>query len=269
VSLALTLSACLRRDWRIALSYRAAYVIDVASIVLTLLLFYYLAHIVDASALPASAGLNKGYFGFVAVGLALSRILHAGITSFATQLREEQTTGTFETVMATPTSPSLLILGSGTYALIRATAFAVLMIIAAVAFFGLHIDLGFNSAVVTVGGLVGCILMFAALGVAVAAFTVVFKQTTAILALSTTGIALIAGVYFPLGVLPEGLQFVANLVPFTWGLEVLRASLLNGKFELGRLGLLIAFDAVALPCALLLFNYAVRHARQQGSLAQY
>jgi ABC-2 type transport system permease protein len=269
VSLALTLAACLRRDWRIALSYRTAYAIDLVSIVLTLVLFYYLARIVDSSSLPDSAGLDKGYFGFVAIGLALARVLHAGLTAFANQLREEQTTGTLETVMATPTSPSVLILGSGAYELIRATAFAVFMILAAAAFFNLQVDLGVDSILVTLAGLAGCVFLFAALGVALAAFTVVFKQTTAALALATTGIALIGGVYFPIDVLPGVLQFLAHALPFTWGLDVLRASLLNGEFELGRLGLLIAFDLVALPSALVLFNVAVRHARRAGSLAQY
>jgi ABC-2 type transport system permease protein len=269
MSLFLTLAACLRRDWRIALSYRTAYAIDLGSIVLTLVLFYYLARIVDSSSLPSSAHLNQDYFAFVAVGLAMARVLHAGLTAFATKLREEQTTGTLETVMASPTSPSVLILGSGAYELVRAMAFAVVMILAAAAFFGMHLDLGLSSMLVTVGGLLGCMFLFATLGVVLAAFTVVFKQVTAMIALATTGIALLGGVYFPLGVLPQGLQFLANLLPFTWGLEVLRASLLNGESETGKLGLLIAFDLVALPCALLLFNYALRYARRQGSLAQY
>jgi hypothetical protein len=50
---------------------------------------------------------------------------------------------------------------------------------------------------------------------------------------------------------------------------VLRAALLAGHFELGRLGLLIAFDVVALPCSLVVFNVALRRARRTGSLAQY
>ena len=57
-------AACLRRDWRIAISYRAAYAIELVAMVFTLVLFYYLARIVDTSQLPASAGLDSGYFGF-------------------------------------------------------------------------------------------------------------------------------------------------------------------------------------------------------------
>jgi ABC-2 type transport system permease protein len=107
------------------------------------------------------------------------------------------------------------------------------------------------------------------MGVAVAAFTVVFKQTTALLTLATTAIALIGGVYFPVQLLPGALEFLANLLPFTWGLDVLRGSLLSGESDVGRLGLLVGFDAAALPCALLLFNVGLRRAKRAGSLAQY
>jgi ABC-2 type transport system permease protein len=269
VSAVLTVAACVRRDWRIALSYRLAYAIELVSMVFTLVLFYYLARIVDSSTLPSLKGLDRGYFAFVAVGLALTRILYAGLSAFANQLREEQTTGTFETLMATPASPSALILGSGAYDLIRGTAFGVVIIGAAAAFFHLRIDVSVDSALVVTAALLACLFLFAAIGVALAAFTVVFKQTTAVLALATSGIALIGGVYFPIEILPGALRSLAELLPFTWGLEVLRAALLAGHFELGRLGLLIAFDVVALPCSLVVFNVALRRARRTGSLAQY
>jgi ABC-2 type transport system permease protein len=262
-------AACVRRDWRIALSYRLAYALELASIVFTLVLFYYLAKIVDSSSLPSSAGLDGGYFGFAAIGLALSRVLYTVLTSFATTLREEQTTGTFETLMASPVSPSLLILGSGAYDLLRGTASGILMVVAAALFFDLRLDAGLDSAAAVGVGLVGCLALFAAMGVAIAAFTVVFKQTTAVLGLATTAIALIGGVYFPVELLPGALELVGDLLPFTWGLDALRASLLGGDADLGRLGALIAFDAVALPCALLVFRGALRRARLAGSMAQY
>jgi ABC-2 type transport system permease protein len=264
-----TVAACIRRDWQIALSYRLAYAIEVTAILFMLVLFYYLARIVDSSTLPSSAGLDRGYFGFAAIGLALSRILHMALTSFANQLREEQTTGTFETLMASPARPSVLIVGSGAYDLLRATASGLLMIVAAVAFFDMRLEGGIGSAMVGAAGLAACLVLFAAMGVAVAAFTVVFKQTTALLTLATTAIALIGGVYFPVQLLPGALEFVANLLPFTWGLDVLRGALLSGDSDLRRLGLLVAFDAVALPCALLLFNVGLRRAKRAGSLAQY
>ncbi|HEY1358339.1 MAG TPA: ABC transporter permease [Thermoleophilaceae bacterium] len=269
MSALVTVAACVRRDWRIALSYRLAYAIEVAAMVFTLLLFYYLARIVDSSSLPSSAGLDRGYFGFAVFGIALSRTLYVALTSFANQLREEQTTGTFEALMATPARPSMLILSSGTYDLLRGTLTGVLTIVAAVVFFNLPLEGGVESAAVGTGGLLGCIVLFAAMGVATAAFTVVFKQASAVLGLATTAIALIGGVYFPVQVLPSALEFIANILPFTWGLDVLRSALLQGDAEPGRLGLLLAFDIVALPAALVLFNAALRRARRAGSLAQY
>jgi ABC-2 type transport system permease protein len=264
-----TVAACVRRDWRIALSYRLAYAIELVAIVFTLVLFYYLARIVDSSSLPSTAGLDQGYFAFSAVGLALGRTLHTALTSFANRLREEQTTGTFETLMATPARASVLILASGAYDLLRGVASGVITIAAAALLFDLRLTAGPDSVAVAVAGLIGCVVLFAAMGVAAAAFTVVFKQTTAVLALATTAVALIGGVYFPIEVLPSGLEFLANLLPFTWGLQVLRAALLSGDADVGKLGMLLAFDAVAIPGVLLLFTAALRHAKRAGSLAQY
>jgi AraC family transcriptional activator of pobA len=43
--------------------------------------------------------------------------------------------------------------------------------------------------------------------------------------------ALLGGVYFPIELLPGPIQAVAELLPFTWGLEVMRGALLGAEVE--------------------------------------
>jgi ABC-2 type transport system permease protein len=258
-----------RRDWHIARSYRLPYVLEISTIVLTLVLFFYIGKLVDDTTLASTADLEVGYFPFAAIGFALLRILHTSVTSFANKLREEQTTGTLEALMAAPAPPRLVALGSGGYDLIRATLYALLMLLLAVVLFDVRFISGAGSIVVGVGGLVGCLGFIVAVGVAVGAFTVVFKETTALVGLVTTGMGLLAGVYFPLEILPGALQAIGEAIPFTWGLDVVRGALLAGDTDLDRLGLLLAFDALALPGALLLFTGAVHRARRTGTLAHY
>ena len=117
--------------------------------------------------------------------------------------------------------------------------------------------------------LAGCLGLFASLGVAVAAFTVVFKRTTALLGMVVTCLALLGGVYFPIEVFPEPLERLANAIPFTWGVDVLRASLLGGDVDPAQLAGLFGSAALLLPLALVGFSAAVRRARQTGTLAQY
>ena len=97
---------------------------------------------IDESEFSASQHLGGGYFGYAAVGLGLLEIVLAGLGSFARKLRDEQTTGTFEALMATPAHPSLIILSSAAYDMLRATFDGLVMIAAAVVIFGLDLDLG-------------------------------------------------------------------------------------------------------------------------------
>lgn len=55
----------------------------------------------------------------------------------------------------------------------------------------------------------------------------------------------------------------------TWALDVLRAALLEGNVELGRLMLLIGSAIVALPGSVALFRLAVDRVRHTGTLGQY
>jgi ABC-2 type transport system permease protein len=118
-------------------------------------------------------------------------------------------------------------------------------------------------------GLPALVATFAAVGVLVAAFAAVFKQVTALLGLVSASLALLAGVYFPVSILPGPLRVVAEILPFTWGVDVMRAALLRGELASGRLGLLVVFGVIALPLALWLFRLAIDHARRRGTLAQF
>jgi ABC-2 type transport system permease protein len=263
------LAAFLRRDFRINISYRASFALEMLSALFSLALFYYLGEVVDDAELAAGQNLSEGYFGYAVVGVALLSIVQASLSSFSHKLNEEQTTGTFEALMATPASPSLIVLGSALYELLRATIGALALIGLAVAVFGLRLEVDAASIGVAVLALAGCLGLFASLGVAVAAFTVVFKRTTALLAMVVTALALLGGVYFPVEVFPEPLERLANALPFTWGLDVLRASLLGGEVDPAQLAALFASAALLLPPALVGFSAAVRRARRTGTLAQY
>jgi ABC-2 type transport system permease protein len=262
------LGAFVRRDWKIARSYRLQFLLDVFAIPLALGMFYFLSRLIDAGRLPSHADLSQGYFAFAAVGLAVLRMAQTALNTFSARLRSEQTTGTFETLLSSPVSSSVVVLGSAAFDLLRATLGGVVTLMVAM-LFGLRLQLGAGTVLSVLIGLPALIATFAAVGVVVAAFAVVFKQVTALLGLVTSVLALLAGVYFPVEILPGPLQTLSNLLPFTWGIDVLRAGLLRGELVGSRLGLLVGFAVVALPLALWLFGLAVDLARRQGTLTQF
>lgn len=261
-------AAFVRRDWRIARSYRLQFLLDLASIPLALGLFYFLSRLVDPQALPADPDLRQGYFSFAAVGLVVFRMVQTALSSFTTKLRAEQTTGTFEALLASPVSPTVVVLGIAAFDLLRALAGGAVTLLVAV-MLGLRLELSVGTLIGLGVGLPALLATFAAVGVLVAAFAAVFKQVNALLGLVTAALALLAGVYFPIEVLPGPLLAVADLLPFTWGVDVMRAALLRGDLAADRLALLVGFAATSLPLSLWLFRRSVDRARRQGTLAQF
>ena len=113
------LPAFLRRDLAIQLSYRADFWLQSVSVLVTLILFYYVAELVDDGSLAADVEGDAGYFGFVVIGLALLRILTTGLNSFAMRLRNDQTSGTLEAVLASPVPAPMAILFSAAFDLLQ------------------------------------------------------------------------------------------------------------------------------------------------------
>jgi ABC-2 type transport system permease protein len=261
--------AFLRRDFEIQLSYRADLLMSTASTVLTLALFFYVGELVDGSDLAEETGSDAGYFGYVAIGLVLFRILSTSLNSFANRLRNEQTSGTLEAMLATPVRSSTAILFSAAFDLVRATFFAMVLLIAAIVLFGLRLDTDALGVLVAIVTLAGSLCVFASIGMGLAAFTVVYKQSSAALGLATSGVALLSGVYFPLTVLPEGIQAIGQLIPMTWAVDVCRSALLHGEIQVDRFLLLIGSAVILLPAALWMIERAVARSRRQGSLAHY
>jgi ABC-type multidrug transport system permease subunit len=84
-----------------------------------------------------------------------------------------------------------------------------------------------------------------------------------------TASTVLGGVFYPVAVLPEGLRVLAQALPITHALELLRGSLLLGE-GLGELwtslAALAGITAVLLPLSLAACALALRVARGGGTL---
>ncbi len=84
--------------------------------------------------------------------------------------------------------------------------------------------------------------------------------------------ALLGGLYYPVSVLPDWLQYVSYLLPVTYALEGMRLALLKGQslYELlPNIIALVVFSCIMIPLSIIIFGYAVRRAKREGSLTQY
>src|SRR2546427_337986 len=83
---------------------------------------------------------------------------------------------------------------------------------------------------------------------------------------------IVGGVFYPPQDMPVWLGGWSRLLPITYALHALRRALLRGsRFAdlLPDIRALVLFAAVLLPLGILAFRFAVRKARQEGSLVQY
>jgi ABC-2 type transport system permease protein len=263
------LAAFLRRDWAVARSYRLSFALGAVDSLISLVLFFYLARLIDQSELASQSQLSEGYFAFAVIGFGLMDILRAGVTTFAAQLREDQMTGTLEALLVTPSPPALVVLGSASFDLLRAAISGIVLVLLAVLFFGLHLSIDTSSLIALLVATPASFALFTALGIVVAGLTVVVKQTVALVTFVSTLIAVLSGVYFPISVLPPGLEAIAKALPFTWTLDVFRDALLGGDVSTTEVVLLVACGGLALPLSIVLFGLSVDYAKRQGSLAQY
>src|SRR5262249_5500112 len=90
VAEAAKLPAFIRRDWKIALSSRAVFVGDIFGLAMQVVVFSFVAKLVDPQRLPEYGGTVPSYLAFVAIGLVVN--LTAGVLLYqvSNALRQEQ-----------------------------------------------------------------------------------------------------------------------------------------------------------------------------------
>src|SRR5574341_1066712 len=80
---------------------------------------------------------------------------------------------------------------------------------------------------------------------------------------------LVSGVYYPVTVLPQWLQFFARFSPATYVIDGARETLLNGAPTLSLwpyVWPLLVMGTIAIPAGLRVFHWAERYAKRTGKL---
>lgn len=262
------LKALILKDLRINLSYRFHAVLQVAGWIFTLLLWYFIARLMDG-AVPAFAT-QGGYFPYVLVGIILQAMFASTLYYNATCIRDQQLTGTLEyTINLLPRPHLTLIAGMVTDFSISFLRLVLILAGAALLFDFPMNRLNFLPALAAV---LLSALAFGAVGNLSAAAVVWLKRGDPVAYFFTTFSALFGTVFFPKEVMPKALQAAADLVPTTHALAAVRGAVLEGQgfAVLGPRFLFLGLFAVILfPASLWLFDAAVRKGKQDGTLGQF
>ena len=258
--------ALVRRDLLLAASYRTTAISSAVSLVLGLALFHFLSRLVslDAFADP------DAYFAYIVVGLVILQVLNSTFVSVPSGLQQELVAGTFERLVLSPFGAVRAILANCVFPLLYATVMGLFMLAVARLAFNMPVRWETVPLAIPVGMLAA--LSFAPFALLAAAGVLIFKQAVGGMTWIVAGMAIVAGLYFPIALLPDWLRWASEVQPFTPAVDLLRhlyvGAPLGDPAWLSILKL-AGFCAVLLPLSLLAVRRALCVAARRGTITEY
>jgi ABC-type multidrug transport system permease subunit len=254
------------RDYLTKRSYRLGFALDVFNGLLTLSIYFFISRFFNE---PDRAALNHAptYFAFAAAGVLVAGLINSGSVDMGLRLREEQLTGTFETLAAQPVSSSEVCLGLVGFPFLFAVARALVYFVIISAAMGL--DLLRVSWIGLVVILLATGAAFAGIAIAAAASILIIKRGEMIVSMLIGVMIIFSGSVFPISSLPSWLEPLARFLPPHVAFDGVRNALFRGTdWGLDALALL-GVAAVGIPLATGIFGRALRVAQRSGSLGEY
>lgn len=263
-------AAFIKRDFLTEISYKSAFLMNIIGIFFSALTFYFIAKLFGQAAAPHLQEYGGDYFPFVLIGIAFSTFLGVGLGTSANALRQEQMIGTLEAMLITPTRASSIVVYLSLWNFIYSSFNILVYLLIGRLVFGVPLTISHPFLILVI--LFLSILSFSSLGIISSCFVMVFKRGNPVNWIVSSSFDLLGGVYYPISILPGPLQVISHALPITYALKALRGVLLAGyAFDQVRTEIfaLFGFAFVLFPLALLLFEFALRWAKKEGSLSQY
>lgn len=263
-------TAFLKRDLSQDLSYRLSFLLQLGNIFFSVAIFYFMTRLFGGAMAPNLENYGGDYFSFVLIGLAFTGFLGLSLSNFAQSIREGQMMGTLEIMLLSPTRLSTILLSSSLWSYLLATIRVVAYLLVGALIFGA--SLGKANIVAAVLVMLMSIASFSGIGILSAAVVLLAKKGDPVAWLFGGASSLLAGVYYPISVLPNWLEPLSRVLPLTYALDAMRLAMLQGYsiYEL-RFDLLVlsGFSLILTPLAFLVFRKALNRAKMEGSLIQY
>ena len=251
-------------------SYPIAFLGQLGGVLFGALTLYFISRFLDPAAIPTLARYGGNYFAFVLIGVAAAGYLGVALNGFAAQVRQAQVLGTLEALLVTQTGIPAILFGSSLYSFALTSLRVVLYFLVGVLVLGLSLGEANVGAALVILALT--IVAFAGMGILSASVIMVLKKGSPVNWLFNSMSWLLGGVFYPVAVLPEWMQKVAAFLPITHTLEGMRLALLRGyglRELLPQIAPLLLFIVIVVPLSAVVFAWAVRRAKRDGSLTHY
>ena len=197
------------------------------------------------------------YFDFVAPGIIAMTVMMSVMTGLPAAISEERESGTLDGMMVAPISRLSVILGKTLAQIARGLLQGLIIIVIAVALFGVTIH---GSILLVFALLLLCVFSFVGLGIVLTSFTK--DQETAVMLMTTIMFPMmfLSGVFFPIEQMPWYMQSLSNCLPLTYVANALRKVMVLGadvSMITTELAILIGFGTVMIAIAVPVFKRAM------------
>jgi ABC-2 type transport system permease protein len=178
----------------------------------------------------------------------------------------ERWEGTIEYTFMAPLSRPIHLFGMGLFAIAYGVIRAVLLFAVVALFFSLQLsNANFAAALVV---LIVASISFIGIGMMTAVLPLISPEKGTQLGFVAQGILLVvSGVYYPVSVLPEWMQWLSKISPATYALRGIRSSILEGEGLLWvNVWPLLVIGVISIPLGLWVFRRGEIHAKKYGKL---
>jgi ABC-2 type transport system permease protein len=180
----------------------------------------------------------------------------------------ERWEGTIEYTFMAPLTRASHLIGTGIFAVFYGIVRASIVFVVIAAFFGLDMPkANFVTALVLISV---ASISFVGIGMMTAVLPLISPEKGTQFGYVGQGLMLVvSGVYYPVSVLPEAMQWIATISPATYALRGMRAAILEGAgvgAVWGDIWPLILIGFVSVPLGIWVFRRGELHAKRHGKL---
>ncbi|MGP0037006.1 MAG: ABC transporter permease [Solirubrobacteraceae bacterium] len=264
------LPAFVRRDLRVAASYRFGLAVGLAGLVGQVFAFSFISKLVNPSLLPTYGDTHASYLEFVGIGIAVNVVVFLMLHQLARAIRTEQLIGTLESVLITPIKIATVQIGSALFVLLFVPLRLALFVALIAVLFGLDFH---ASGILPAVALLMAFLPFVwGLGLIGGAAVLTFRGGMSAVGTGSTLLGLGSGAFFPVTLLPSWLQAIAAWNPMALAITGLREALIGGAGWSALAPTLIKLVALSIPALVagaLFFRLVLGRERRLGTIGLY
>jgi ABC-2 type transport system permease protein len=178
----------------------------------------------------------------------------------------ERWEGTIEYTFMAPVSRPVHLIGMGIYAVIYGLVRAAAIFAAVVAFIGIHLPQANYGAALALLAIAS--VSFIGVGMMTAVLPLISPEKGTQLGFVAQGLMLVvSGVYYPISVLPDWMQWISKISPATYALRGNRDQILHGAgLAWADVWPLLVIGTLSIPVGLVVFRAGERYAKKHGKL---